>query len=71
MVLGGAALSEALAAFALEIEARRIHKQDVEGSRRQANSSSSKMSFTQRGENLVAASCWFSGNSSPSHAMAR
>ena len=43
----------------------------VRRSRRAANSSSSRTSFTQRGENGVAASCWSFGSSSPSQAIVR
>ena len=39
MVLGEAALSEGLAAFALEIEARRVHEHDVEGGQQVAPTS--------------------------------
>ena len=42
----------------------------VKRSRREANSSSSRTSFRQRGANGVAASCPSSGSSSPSHAKA-
>src|SRR5208337_2094802 len=43
----------------------------VRRSRRRANRSSSRTSFTQRGANGVAASCWSLGSSSPSHAIVR
>ena len=74
MILGEAAPPERLAARALEIEAGRVHEHDVERGQKvapAANSSSSRTSFTQRGANGVAASCWSSGSSSPSHAIAR